>query len=134
MECWVFTFTFIFGIILTVGLSAVRADRTLSPREIPRQSFPLEGECTPELLNADRRSSSLDSFPKSLNEIRHRPPPVNIGSCFALLWPFLNCQFVVSFILPLLTISCRVQQQILLSAVECKDWREIGDCKHLRAK
>jgi len=103
MECSVFTFTFTFGALVTAGLSAVRADRTLSPRKIPRQSFPLQGECTPGLLNAYKGSSSLDNFPKSLNEIRHRQPPVNIGIWFAFPWPFLNCQFALSVILPLKT-------------------------------
>jgi hypothetical protein len=41
-------------------------------REIPWQSFLLECECTPGLLNADRRS--LGNFPRTLNELHHPRP------------------------------------------------------------
>ena len=74
MECWLFTFTFTFGTLVTEGLSATRADRTLFAREIPRQSFPLEGECTPGLPNADKRSSSLDIFQSPLTKFATASP------------------------------------------------------------
>jgi hypothetical protein len=46
-----------------------------TPKEVTRQSILLQGELTTGLMNADRRSSSLDSFPRTLNEHRHHQPP-----------------------------------------------------------
>ena len=45
-----------------------------TPREVPSQSFPLEGKWSPGLLNADRRIRSPHSFSKTLKEQRHRQP------------------------------------------------------------
>jgi len=43
-------------------------------RVILWQTFPLDGEYTPGILNADRISSSLDNFPRTVNVLRHRLP------------------------------------------------------------
>jgi len=62
MECWASILTLTFDITRTAELAALRAVCTLPTKEIPWYSFLLEAECTLGIINAERRSRSLQNF------------------------------------------------------------------------
>jgi len=73
-----------------------------TPKNIPRYSFLLEDECTPGLLNADRRNRSLENFQGPCWESNPEPPILYRSAS-----PNCRVHLIAVFSLVIMSIWCR---------------------------